>query len=58
MRLKRIKKIRVVFLILILLMILLETLMDTLCVIKNEGHLTLYIIDLFLYVLIIYVEAL
>ncbi|CAD8144012.1 unnamed protein product [Paramecium octaurelia] len=58
MRLKKIKKIRVGFLILILIMIILESLMDTMCVIRKEAHLTLYIFDIVLYALIIYVEAL
>jgi hypothetical protein len=58
MKLKTITIIRAIFLCFIIATVLLETVMDSHCILNNQGHKTLYIVDIICYSSILYTEIL
>jgi hypothetical protein len=58
MKLNTIKIIRGFFLILIILMIVMEATKDSICVSRNYGYLSIYLLDLICYLSILYSEIL
>lgn len=58
MKLKSIKAFRIIILTALIIMIICELIMDTGCIAKNEGNLSLYIMDVSLYILLLIIECL